>query len=265
MVSQIVIILDLVGAFLGIFGSLSFILSFILLKEIRTQSRIFILTLSIYNFLIGVFALLPGYKNQTICKIQCFLLDSTFPAACFWIFQISFAYYLQICRGFDMENSKLFFWISFVTIQLICFFLGALSLSIGTIFHGRSYWCFLSNRKLHSIHYALIWVFLAATPIFYTLVICKIRKKETNYPKSFQIKMFFLAFVYVFTEFWLTINRATQDQEENKHEESFLDSAQAFFSPLLGFWDFVFFVWGDNFVWALIVSQCCGHKYTPFK
>ncbi|KAJ5069663.1 g protein-coupled receptor [Anaeramoeba ignava] len=256
MATTLVIIFCFIGASLGILGSLSFIITYSILPEIRTRFRLYILTLSIYNFISGITALFPGYKGHTICCIQTFLVDFAFICVCCWIFLISLVYYLQICRNFDIENSSKFYWISIIIIQIISLTISLIVILFGEPETGFSYWCSYSKNAFIITEYSIFWFCLIGALIFYSIVVHKIRKdQKINYPKSFQIKMLTLAILYIITELWTTIERIIQVIQKVDTPNEFLVTTQAFFSPLLGFWDFIFFGLGDKFVRALLIRK----------
>ncbi|KAJ5069664.1 g protein-coupled receptor [Anaeramoeba ignava] len=256
MVLTSIIVCCIIGNFFGIFGASSFIFSYKILPEIRNRSRLFILTLSICNIICEISGLLPGYKNTHLCTAQCFLINWIFIACFCWIFMISLIYYLQICRNFDIENSPKFYWFSNLFVQLFSLLHGILAVTLGKPKSGASYWCFISDKNVEIFHYSTIWFFLISTLILYSLVVHKIRKdKDINYPKSFQIKMLTLATLYIITELSLFIKKMTQIFKKDYSPNEFVDAFEAFFTPLLGFWDFVFFVVGDKFVRALLIRK----------
>ncbi|KAJ5069668.1 g protein-coupled receptor [Anaeramoeba ignava] len=262
MVSTSIAICCIAGAIFGILGSTSFITSYIILPEIRTRSRLFILTLSIYNFLLGLSVLLPGYKSNQICVAQCFLSNYALVSVYFWIFLISLIYYLQICRNFDIENSPKFYWFANLIVQIVSLIIGILTITVGKRIRQNTYWCYFSEHWLIITAYLFILFFLFGALTLYSIVVRKLRKGETNYPKSFQFKMLTLAFVYIFTESWTTAKRLRQVIEDTNSSNAFLDSTQAFFTPFIGFWDFIFFVLGDKFVRFLLAAKCkCNCKF----
>ncbi|KAJ5069660.1 g protein-coupled receptor [Anaeramoeba ignava] len=262
MPTTLVIICCCIGASLGILGALSFIITYSILQEIRTRFRFFILSLSTYNLLVGISVLLPGFKQKTLCSIQVFLTNYSFGAAYFWVFEIALIYYLQIRKGYDFENSKKFYWISIIIIQIVCLVFGILTVALGNPTKETSYWCTISKRWLMEIEYSLVTIFLIGSLFIYFLIIHKIRKyKDGNYPKTFQTKMLALAIVYLLTELWNIIKRVWQIFQNTKNSNDFFDATQAFFTPLIGFWDFVFFVWGDKFVWALLLRKWKKQNY----
>ncbi|KAJ5069667.1 g protein-coupled receptor [Anaeramoeba ignava] len=263
MVSTPEMVCTIIASSLGAFGALSFIISYSILPEIRTRSRLFILTLSSCNVICEFTGLLPGFKSQTLCNFQAFILTWFFAASCCWIFLISLIYYLQICRNVDIENSPKFYWFASLFVQLFASTQGILTLIIGEPSSGSSYWCYVSGKGVEIFHYSTVWFCLISTLFLYSLVIHKIRKdKEANYPKSFQFKMLTLALVYIVTELWLAIKRITQIIHENESPGIVVNSLQSFFSPLIGFWDFVFFVLGDKFVRALLSHKFSKKKYS---
>ncbi|KAJ5069662.1 g protein-coupled receptor [Anaeramoeba ignava] len=256
MAKTLVIIFFFIGASLGILGSLSFIITYLILPEIRTRFRLYILTLSIYNLIVDISILLPGYKGDTICSIQTFLVDFAFGFVCDWIFLISLVYYLQICRNVDIENSSKFYWISIIIIQIITT-AGALVLTFtGEPETSFSYWCSDVKNSFVIFEFSIIWFCLIAALVFYSIIVHKIRKdQKINYPKSFQIKMLTLAILYIITLLWTTMERIRQVIQKVDTPNEFLVTTQAFFTPLLGFWDFIFFGLGDKFVRALLIRK----------
>ncbi|KAJ5069666.1 g protein-coupled receptor [Anaeramoeba ignava] len=257
MVSISVLVGCFVGNAFGAFGSFFFIISYKILPEIRNRPRLFIVTLSICNIVSNFGGLLPGYKNNHLCSFQCFLINWFFVASFSWIFLISLIYYLQICRNVDIENSPKFYWFANLIVQIFGSIHGILAVTLGKPTSGSSYWCFISDKKIEIFHYSTIWFFLISTLILYSLVVHKIRKdKDVNYPKSFQFKMLALSLIYILTELSLSIHRITQIVKKSDSSNPFIDTFEAFFTPFLGFWDFVFFVLGDKFVRALL-----SHKF----
>ncbi|KAJ5069661.1 g protein-coupled receptor [Anaeramoeba ignava] len=261
-----VIIFCFIGSILGILGALSFIIIYSILPEIRTRFRLFILTLSIYNLLVDISILLPGFSGHTICSIQVFISDLFFIDASCWIFLISLIYYLQICRNFDIENSSKFYWISIIITNIISLTVSLIVTLSGEIDNGFSYWCSTSKNALVITEYSIFWFCLIGALIFYSIVVHKIRKdKEANYPKSFQFKMLTLAILYILTELWTTMERVRKVIQQVDTENEFFSVTQAFFTPLLGFWDFIFFVLGDKFVSAIVINKCKIKSYQPLK
>ncbi|KAJ5069659.1 g protein-coupled receptor [Anaeramoeba ignava] len=266
MVSNLVIVFCVIGSTLGIFGSSFFIIVYLSFEEIRTRFRLFVLTLSIYNFLIDVSLLLPGFTNHKICLAQSFLTNYSFSEAYFWIFLIALIYYLEVCKGYNCENSIKFYWISNLFIQIIGLLFGILIVVFGNPTKETSYWCSDSTRWLMSIEYSFVAVALLGALILYSLVVHKIRKeKDPVYSKSFQIKMLSIAILYILTELWNIIKRVWQIFQNTKNSNDFFDATQAFFTPLIGFWDFVFFVWGDKLVWALLLNKCTSRSFITLR
>ncbi|KAJ5069665.1 g protein-coupled receptor [Anaeramoeba ignava] len=266
MVLNLIIGFSILGNFFGIFGALSFIFSYSLLPEIRNRPRLFIITLSTCNIICEISGLLPGYKNTHLCTAQCFLIDWIFVASFFWIFMISLIYYLQICRNVDIENSPKLYWVANLIVQSFSLIHGIFAVTLGKPSSGPSYWCFISDKKIEIFHYSTIWFFLISTLILYSLVVHKIRKdKDVNYPKSFQFKMLALAILYILTELSLSINKITQIVKNDYSPNEYMNAFEAFFTPLLGFWDFVFFVAGDRFVRAMIINKCRRNRYQALK
>ncbi|KAJ5074382.1 g protein-coupled receptor [Anaeramoeba ignava] len=252
----------IIGSTIGMAGSLIFILVYLFLKEIRDSARKYIIILSICDFLLGFFAILPGPSSTGLCHTQAFFMSFLFIASCSFIFLASLVFYLKFCHDKNVDQSPIFFIWGFVLIIIVALIVSIITISFSPIASKDTHWCWVTKHKIEAIVYSIVWVTLLGTLILYSLFFFQLRG-NTRISKSFQYKMFALGWIYVFTELWTSIKRARQLANENASDSSVLDFTQALFLPMLGLWDSVFFVFFDKNVRNSIKNRFS--KYPKFS
>ncbi|KAJ5074389.1 g protein-coupled receptor [Anaeramoeba ignava] len=255
-------IFSIIGSILGMLGSLIFILVYLFIKEIRDFSRKYIFTLSIYNFLLGLFAVIKGSSSDNFCKAQGFFLGLLFSASCSFIFFLALVYYLKLYHEKKVDESRKFFIIGNFFIFIIGLIVALIFIFFGDIDVGSTYWCWITNVKIEAVIYSIVWFSLLGTLVLYSITFFKIRKNKTI-PKSFQYKIFALGWIYLLTELGTSIKRGRQLVDPTVEDNLFLDITQAVGFPMLGFWDSVFFVFFDKNVRKLFFHK--KSKYENLK
>ncbi|KAJ5074383.1 g protein-coupled receptor [Anaeramoeba ignava] len=254
----------IIGSTLGMTGSLLFIIVYSFIKEIRDPARKFIFNLAIYDFFFGIFAIIPGPISYDLCQIQGFFYSFTFGASCSFIFLISLVFYLKICYGKNVDESKKFFIIGNIIIFIICLIAASIFVIFGKVGSGDAHWCWITKSQFEPVIYIIVWFSLLGALTLYTIIFFKIRKNP-NFSKAFQYKMFALGWVYTLTEIWTSIKRIRQMINPDAKDNEFLDLSQAFIGPMLGLWDSVFFVFGDKTVRSFIKAKLKKRKYDELK
>ncbi|KAJ5074387.1 g protein-coupled receptor [Anaeramoeba ignava] len=250
----------IIGSTIGMAGSLIFILVYLFLKEIQDSARKFIFILSIYDFFLAFFAILPGPSSSGLCKFQGFALGFIFTASFSLIFLTSLVFYLKICYAKNVDESKKFFIIGNFVVFLISLIIAIIYIIFGKIGPGSTHWCWVTEVKLGPVNYSVIWFDLLGTIILYSITFFKLRK-DPKYPKSFQYKIFALGWIYLVTQIWSSIKRIRELMNPNAPNNLFLDVMQSLAAPMLGIWDAVFFVFFDKNVRSLLKFKFKKRKY----
>ncbi|KAJ5074378.1 adhesion g protein-coupled receptor b2 [Anaeramoeba ignava] len=254
----------IIGSTIGMAGSLIFIIVYTFIKEIRDSARKFILILAIYDFLLGFFAILPGHVSSGLCKVQAIFLSFVFVGACCFIFLVSLVFYLKICHGKNVDESKTFFIVGNIIGSFVALIAAVMSISFGEVGTGYTHWCWIRSSRLEAVDYSIVWIVLLGTVILYTLLYLKIRK-EKKYSKSFHYKIFVLGWIYLLTELFTSIKRARQIINPDAKDNLFLDVMQSLTVPMLGLWDAVFFVFADKNVRSFIYLRLKKRNYEELK
>ncbi|KAJ5074381.1 g protein-coupled receptor [Anaeramoeba ignava] len=254
----------IIGSTIGMVGSLIFILVYSFIKEIRDPARKYILVLASCDFLLGFSAILPGPSSDRFCEVQGFLLSFSFAASCSFIFLVSLVFYLKFCHDKNVDQSTTFFIFGVFSVVVICLIASIIFVFYGKIGPGFSHWCWTTKPEIEPVIYIITWVSLIGTLILYLIIFLKLRKNR-KYSKTFQYKIFALGWIYVFTELWTSIKRARQMANPDVKDNLFLDVIQAIFTPMLGLWDSVFFVFGDKNVRSFLKLKLKKKKYEELK
>ncbi|KAJ5070788.1 g protein-coupled receptor [Anaeramoeba ignava] len=259
----------IIGSTLGMFGALSFAVVYISFKAIRNFPRKLMFTLSIYDFLSSFILFLPGPISSGLCKVQGYLIAYTFPTPSYWCLIVAIIFILKI-YGWKYTELEKFFIGAHIVMHIIEILITSLFIGYATPRIGHTHWCWIKEIWLEAIIYSFYWAFLIGCLVFYSILIWKARKikGQSDFEKGFQIKMFFIPILYVFTAIWTSWKRLREMIDPSVPNNEFLDFTQGLFLPTQGFWDFVLFVVFDKEIRQEIKKKwfkCCSKKKTDDK
>ncbi|KAJ5070786.1 g protein-coupled receptor [Anaeramoeba ignava] len=198
----------IIGSTLGMFGALGFGVVYISFKAIRNFPRKLVFVLAIYDFISSLVFILPGPIASGLCKAQVYLIAYTFPTPSYWCFIIAIIFILKIYGWKYMELER-FFIGAHIIMHVIEIIITSLFIAYGTPRIAFTHWCWVKEIWLEAIIYSFYWAFLIGCLVFYSILIWKAKKikGQSDFEKGFQIKMFFIPILYIFTAFWTSWKR----------------------------------------------------------
>ncbi|KAJ5066526.1 g protein-coupled receptor [Anaeramoeba ignava] len=217
---------DLVGAFLGVLGSIIIIFVHFKFPELRTFYRKLVFVLSIYDLFSALVYTLPGHYVHGICVFQPAIIACFVPMTGYWNAAISIITTLKITRN--------------VSDQIL----------------NRTYWCWVKEIYLTELHYFVWWSFLFISLIFYFYTVFKIRvvfqeisrlqnfvvKEQSQKNLETQIRMSLIPIVYILIIIPTSVKRGREMFQKNPKDYPALDFLQALFLSTQGFFDCIIFV-----------------------
>ncbi|KAJ5078395.1 g protein-coupled receptor [Anaeramoeba ignava] len=265
----------IIGSVLGMFGALVYSFVYLWIPSIRNFPRKLILFLSIYDFLAGASYILPGHVNSSFCKFQTLLIAYFITSPSYWCFVISIIS-LRRLNGVDYSTAKkhlklihLGMHVISITLALFFFFLSKAEVR-------NTHWCWITEIHLEVIVYTTYWALLVGCLAIYIIIMVMIEKRRRKGEafessiRRFQIKMFFIPILYIFTAFWSSWKRLREMIEHKPRDEDWLDITQALFLPTEGFWDFILFIVFDREIRRAIRekfrnNRCCSNSIEMSK
>ncbi|KAJ5080065.1 g-protein coupled receptor 157 [Anaeramoeba ignava] len=263
----------IIGASLGIMGSLLIIILYIYFKEWKIFYRKLVLILSIYDFFLSLIFILPGSKYSFVCSIQFYLLSAFITTCQFWSASIAVLSYLKIANLFtDSKLNKIHLWLHLI-MWIINFDLILFIFLLPKSEKSDTYWCTSTTNSWLITIYTFIIFYIVICLIFSILSIIKLNKSNKESSKGnylqrigeenqvfFQKRMTLLPIVGIIIFIPGLIRRLREIINPSASDILTLHILHSLLVSTQGFWDFLIFVILDPEMRKKMKSCCSKQK-----
>lgn len=181
-------------ASLSILGSLIIVSTFWLWPDLRTNSRLMIVFISVCDFLVASFNILginiEKKLDKEICELQATVNIAAILSSFFWTAYLSLYFFLTICKKISVRTERVTMWLFHVSawgipvvIALVGYKLNAVGNPHDMVSSG---WCWIKYSHTER-NKMIIWMLIAgkgweilayiAISVFYVLVKMQIRRE----------------------------------------------------------------------------------------
>ncbi|KAJ3426138.1 g protein-coupled receptor [Anaeramoeba flamelloides] len=249
-----------IGAPLSILGA---ILTFWFSKYVSYKTfpfKHYLTMLSFFDFTMGVILFVPGAKFPAFCKIQPLLVAVT------WIPPIWASSFLSCGIWFYVVKNWTLKQVSKRLLPIFTFLMIVIEVFEIYVFHywgqgEKEYtnWCWVGKNKrlLILTLYSPYWFFVIVCLIFaFMLSKFYIQQPEQDLNTKSKIRRWLLfPVLLLLSAIWTSSKRIRQLVNPNADDLGWLDFCQGFFSPLIGFFDFLLFYIFDPMIRREVIEN----------